>query len=678
MKVPVGWLREIVDVRVTPRELADALTLVGLAVDGVLGSGDDAVLDIDVTTNRVDCMNIYGVAREVAVIFGLPLRKPATSFAEGGPPAGQALGVSIDAPDLCQRFCARVMDVRIGPSPAWIRDRLEAVGVRAINNVVDLTNYVMFEMGQPSHAFDLGRVPGGRLTARWAREGEPLVTLDGIQRRLGPRTGVVAGQQEALAIAGVMGGAASEVSDGTLVVVLEAACWEPLAIRRSAKSLGMHTEASHRFERGADPEGPPAATARLAHLLQETRAGSVRPGLIDVVGRKLQARTARLRPSRVSAVLGVSVPEARQEAILAGLGFTAQAQNGEGKLWAIPTWRGDVAREADLIEEVGRHFGIDSVPSSLPAATRAEGLRPHQQRERRLRDLLTGMGLREVINYAFVAGARAAADPEPRIALANPLSSDQDVLRSSLTVPGLLQNLATNLRQGRRDAGLFEIGRVFAPAERLPREERRLGFALCGEWRGRHWSERPRPADLYDAKGLVGAVAHCLGVDVDLVGDAAPPFLHPGRSARILRGGVTLGWAGALHPQVARDFDLRGEVVAAELCLEDLLNEPGPVPRARSLPRFPEVARDLSVVWDVGRESRELLDLAARAAGDRLLDIAVADRYVGPGIGEGRVSLTITLRFQDPHRTLTGEEVQRAVSRVVASLKDAGADIRGE
>ena len=678
MKVPVGWLREFVELRATPRELADALTLVGLAVDAVDGSGDDAVLDIDVTTNRVDCMNVYGVAREAAVVYGLPLRRPDVSFTEAGPPAGQALRVEIEAPDLCQRFCARVMDVRIAPSPEWIKDRLEAVGVRAINNVVDLTNYVMIELGQPSHVFDLDRVPGGRLTARWAREGEELVTLDGVQRRLGPRTGVVAGEQGALAIAGVMGGAASEVSDDTRVAALEAACWEPLAIRRSAKGLGMHTEASHRFERGADPEGPPPATARLAHLLERTRSGSVRPGLIDIVARPLRPRSARLRPSRVNAVLGVEVPAPRQERILAGLGFTPGDGDGEGRLWAIPTWRGDVAREADLVEEVGRHFGVDSVPSSLPAATRAEGLRPHQQRERRLRDLLTGAGLTEVINYAFVASARAAADPQPRVALANPLSSDQDVLRSSLTVPGLLQNLAGNLRQGRRDAGLFELGRVFAPGERLPRDERRLGLALCGEWRGRHWSERPRPADFYDGKGLVEAVAQCLGVGVELAAGGAPPFLHPGRSARVSRDGVALGWVGVLHPEVAREFELRGEAVVAELRLEELLLEPRPVVRARSLPRHPEVSRDLSVVWDAGRESRELLQRVAAAAGDRLIDVAVSDRYVGPGIGEGRVSLTLTLRFQDPQRTLTGEEVQAAVSRVVAALRDAGADMRGE
>jgi phenylalanyl-tRNA synthetase beta chain len=678
MRIPVAWLRDFVDVPASPRELADALTLVGLAVDAVEGSGDGAVLDIDVTTNRVDCMNVLGVAREVAVIYGLPLRPPKASLTETGLPADQALGVAIEAGDLCARFCARVMDVRIGPSPAWLRDRLEMAGVRAINNIVDLTNYVMIEMGQPSHAFDLARVPGGRLIARWAREGEHLTTLDGTARRLGARNGVVAGPDGALAIAGVMGGAASEVSDETRVVALEAAYWEPLAIRRSAKALAMHTEASHRFERGADPEGPAVATERLAHLLLQIDAGSVRPGLIDVVARAVRARSARLRPARANAVLGVEVPAERQGKILRGLGFVAGAGDGQGVPWTIPTWRGDVTREADLVEEVGRHFGIDRVPSTLPASTRAEGLRTHQRRERALRDLLIGAGLSEAINYAFVASARAAADPAPRVPLANPLSSDQDVLRSSLTVPGLLESLARNLRQGRRDAGLFEIGRVFSPGEALPREERRLGLVLMGEWRGRHWSNKGRPADFYDAKGIVEALAHRLGGTVRLRAGGAPAFLHPGRSARVAVDGAPMGWLGLVHPDVARDFDLRGDVVAAELGLETLLTAPRAAVRARSLPRFPEVNRDLSVVWPASRESAELRDLVTAAAGERLIEVAVVDRYAGPGIPEGRVSLTISLRFQDEQRTLTGEEVQAAVSRVVASLKDAGAEIRGE
>jgi len=280
----------------------------------------------------------------------------------------EALAVEIEAPDLCPRFSARVLDVRLGPSPAWLRERLEMVGVRPINNIVDLSNYVMLEMGHPSHAFDLARVPSARLRVRWAREGERLLTLDEVERTLSPRTGVVAGPDGALALAGLMGGASSEVSDETRTVALEAAYWNPLAIRRAAKALGMHTEASHRFERGADPDGTTLATARIAHLLEKLGAGTTRPGLIDVVAAPIERREVRLRVARVSALLGTEVSPEQCERTLSGLGFDLK-ETGKGE-WgvSVPTWRGDVSREADLIEEVGRHHGIDKVPSTIPAS----------------------------------------------------------------------------------------------------------------------------------------------------------------------------------------------------------------------------------------------------------------------------------------------------------------------
>jgi phenylalanyl-tRNA synthetase beta chain len=677
--VPLAWLREFVEVSVEPARLADDLTLVGLAVDAVEGQGEAVVLDIDVTTNRVDCMNVYGVAREVAVLYGLPLRPPELDFAEAGAPASQALGVEIAAADLCPRFCARVLDVRVGPSPAWLRDRLEAVGVRPISNVVDLTNYVMLELGQPSHAFDLARVPGARLVARWAEAGERVTTLDGVERALGPRVGVVAGGAGPLGIAGVMGGAASEVSDETRVVALEAAYWEPLAIRRAAKALGLRTEASHRFERGADPEGPPLATARIAALLARIGAGSTRPGLIDRVASPRPPRRARLRPSRLRTLIGVEVPAERAGAILAGLGFAEAGRDGDAASWTIPSWRGDVTREVDLVEEVARHFGVERVPAVVPPSGGAEGLRPHQARERLLRDVLVGAGLTEVMGHSFVPSALAAADPQPRVALANPLSGDMDVLRSSIVVPGLLSFLAANQRQGRQDAALFEVGRVFAPAPGPPREERRLGVLLAGARRPRHWSEAATAVDLFDAKGLVEAIGRRLGADaLAFEPEGAPPFLHPGRAASVRRGAEPLGWLGVLHPDLAGRFELRGDVVVAELRIDELLRETPAAERHRPLPRFPEVARDLSVVWDEARPARELLARVAAAAGPWLAELALLDRYVGPGIPEGRASLTLSLRLRDAERTLTGEEVQRALARVVESLRAEGAEIRGE
>jgi phenylalanyl-tRNA synthetase beta chain len=686
VKVPVSWLREFVDVKVEPERLGEALTRVGLAVEGIDRTGGDAVLDLDVTTNRVDCMNVYGVARELAVIYGLPLRPLDLSFREAGAPAGEALRVVIEAAELCPRFCARVLDVRLGPSPAFIRDRLEQLGVRPIHNVVDLTNYVMMEMGHPSHAFDLARVPEGRLSVRLARAGEKLTTLDGTERSLDATMGVVAGPHDALALAGVMGGASSEVSDATRVVALEAAYWDPPSVRRTAKALGMHTEASHRFERGADPEAPAAATARIAHLLEKIGAGSTRPGLVETLGAPRARRSIRLRPARIDQVLGAQVPRARAFAILGGLGFGV-TEGPETAEVLVPSWRSDVAREEDLVEEVGRHHGLDRIPSTYPAARLPGGLNTAQARERRLRELLLGFGLSEALNLGLVDGARAAAfeggpGANPAVKLLNPLSSDFDALRSSL-LPSLLGNLQANQRQGRRDVALFELGRVFAPApkgEPLPREERRLAFVLSGGLRPRHWSERGTPADFYAAKGLLEALAARLDVPSLSVSDARelPPWLHPGRSARVKGEGGPVGFAGALHPDLLNALGLRDEVVVAEVVIEGWLVARERPLRTAALEKFPAVLRDLSLLSDESLPADELVAAIRSAAGEALRGVEIRDRYLGDPVPKGRVSLTVGLRFQESSRTLTGEEVQAAVDQVTLALRKAGVDIRGE
>jgi phenylalanyl-tRNA synthetase beta chain len=670
MKLPLSWLREYVDVRVEPRKLGEDLTMAGLALEGIESDGKDAVLDLDVTTNRVDAMNVYGLAREVAVIYGLPLKPLDLSFTEKGAPASAALDVTIEAADLCPRFCARVLDVRMGPSPAWLRDRLEQMGVRPISNVVDLTNYVMLEMGQPSHAFDLAKVPAGRLNVRWAREGERLRTLDGVERTLHPRMGVVAGVDGPLALAGIMGGAASEVSDDTRAVALEAAFWEPLAIRRAARSLGMHTEASHRFERGADPEGTRAATARIAHLLEKIGGGTTRPGLIDRVAAPRPPRSVILRPARVRAVLGIDVATERAKAILTGLGFDVKAEEAGTLRLETPTWRSDVAREDDVVEEVGRHFGLDKIPSSVPPAGTVGGLRPAQAEERKIREILVGAGCSEVVNYAF-----EAATGEDAVALANPLAEDQSVLRTSL-VPGLVKALDENARHGRRDVAIFEIGRVFEPATPRPREERHLGVLLAGSELGRHWSGKRREFDFYDLKGILELLFERLGKGRVELGrlDNVPAFLHPGQSAQILRDGRKVGFLGALRPNfrpggvsggaLELDLDFGGELPARE--------------RFRALPRFPAVERDLSIVVDERTPASEVERQIREAAGPALVAVAVTDRYDRPPVPEGKVSLLLSLRYEDRKRTLTGEEVQASLDEVIRKLRAAGFDIRGE
>ncbi len=677
MRIPLSWLAEFVDVPVEAEKLAEDLTLVGLAVDGVERDGGETILDLDITTNRVDCMNVYGVAREVAVLYRTPLRPPDVSFTPAGPPAAEALQVAIEAADLCPRFCARVLDVRLGPSPAWLRERLERVGVRPINNVVDLSNYVMMELGHPSHAFDLSRIPEQRLVVRWAREGERLTTLDGVERALHARLGVVAGPQQPLALAGIMGGASSEVDDDTRAVALEAAWWDPLGIRRGARSLGMRTEASHRFERGADPEEPPRATARLVHLAGKIGAGHARPGLNAVPPAPRPARRAVLRAGRARALLGAPVADSDMERVLAALGFGVARADGSLAV-EVPSWRGDVTREVDLVEEVGRHFGLDRIPATVPPAHGAEGLREWQVRERRVRDVLTGFGLAEAIAYSFVGEARQKLHGPPAVRLANPLSEEQNVLRTSLAIPGLVSCLAANLRQGRSDVRLFEMGRVFAPSGPGVREEQRVAVLLAGKAAPPHWSARERDADVYDAAGLLQGLALRLGHPAfALVASESLPFLHPGRTALVRLEGRDIGWVGVVHPDLAREWDLRGAVQVAEIALEPLLAAPRPA-RVQPLPRFPPVSRDVSVVCDRATPAASLLEVARAAGGPLLRAVEVADRYEGLPVPAGKVGLTLSLRFQHSDRTLAGEEIQSAVDRLAAELARAGATIRSE
>jgi phenylalanyl-tRNA synthetase beta chain len=667
MKIPLSWLKEFVNIPVEPAQLGDDLTMVGLACEGIETDGRDTVLDLDITTNRVDCMNIQGVAREVSVIYGTPLRAPDTHVMEQGAPASSALSVAIEAPDLCPRFCGRVLDVTMGPSPAWLRDRLEMVGVRPISNVVDLTNYVMLELGQPSHAFDLAKIQEGALVIRLSREGERLVTLDGVERALPTGTGVVSSKTVPLALAGIMGGASSEVSDTTRTVALEAAYWHPLTIRRSSKALGMHTEASHRFERGADPEGQRAALDRIAHLLVKIGAGSTRPGIVDQVAKPRRSVRVPLRPSRANALLGVDVPDERQRLILRGLGFVL-APDG----WQVPSWRSDVAREVDLVEEVGRHYGAGRIPSTVPAAQRVGALTRPQTQERELRRLLVGMGLQEVIQLSL------APRSDDRVALANPLAGGAGALRDSLVFPGLLDALSTNIRQGRRDTALFEIGRVFTREGGL-RETGRVGLVWWGSVEQAGWARKERAADFFDGKGVLEVVATRLAAGrLSWSAGGARVELHPNKSVRVEIDGGAAGYLGVLHPDQAEALGARGEVVVAEIDLEALTAGDPSAVRAQPLDRFPAVTRDLSVFADGAVAAEALLAEVRAAAGPHLREVAVADRYEGPPVPAGRVSLTLALRFQAGERTLTGEEVERAMADVTGRLRASGHEIRGD
>jgi phenylalanyl-tRNA synthetase beta chain len=444
--------------------------------------------------------------------------------------------------------------------------------------------------------------------------------------------------------------------------------------------MAMHTEASHRFERGSDIAAGPWAIARLGHLLQKIGAGTVRPGMVERTGQGRAPRVVRLRPEKVNALLGATVPVERQLSILRALGFGVQEQGSEAQV-SVPSWRLDVSREADLAEEVGRHHGVHRVPAAIPPSTRPGRLRPSQKRERRIREILTGIGATEVINYAFVAGSQIDAPEDRRVRLANPLTEDQDTLRTSLVTPGLLGTLRTNLRLGRRDVAIFELGRVFLPSsDGRPAEEPRLALLLSGQTHPHHWSVKPRPFDLFDAKGIVDLLFARLGAEAPQVDREAalPGSLHPGRAFALCRGGQVIGHAGALHPDVRAAWELRDEAIVVEIATGSLLEEPPRVARFAALDRFPAVERDLSILCDEAVPAAEIDARVRAAAGQLLRSASLVDRYTGNQVPAGKVSLTVSLRFQDPERTLTSEEVQAAVDAVVADLRGRGFEIRGE
>jgi phenylalanyl-tRNA synthetase beta chain len=674
----------------------DAAGLLILPPDAPLGAPvakalglDDAVLEVNVTPNRPDALNHLGVARELAVVTHQPLTPPAPKVAESGTPAREQVKVRIEAADRCARYAARVVDgVRVGPSPAWMAERLKACGVRSINNVVDVTNYVLLELGHPLHAFDLEKVGGRQVVVRLARAGEKLTTLDGKERSLDADDLVIADAERAQALAGTMGGADSEVTDATRTVLLESAHFLPASVRRTAKRHGLHSEASHRFERGADVGVVPLALDRAAALLAELAGGTVRPGVVDVYPSPVRPREVVLRYAHARKLLGAEVPEAECRRILVALGFEPVREGPGEAAFRVPTARVDVEREEDLVEEIARIFGYDNIPAALPRGVPELAPEPAESAaERRLRGALSGEGLDEVVNYSFLAPRTLTALGEagPFISLMNPLSAEQSVMRTSL-FGGLLENLSRSIRHQVEAVRLYEAGRTYhrdaqgAQGMRPPASERRTVAGLVwGLRQGRTWTEKDARADFYDAKAAVEAVLSALHVEGARFEHADFPALHPRASARVVGpSGGELGCVGQLHPRAARALDVPADAFLFSLDLDALYAAAVLVPQSQPLPRFPAVLRDMAVVVPA-----ELRDAEVRAAilevGRPLAEEArIFDVYTGKPVPEGQKSLAYAIRYRAPDRTLTDAEVNEAHQRIVDQVRARfGASLRG-
>jgi phenylalanyl-tRNA synthetase beta chain len=699
MKVLLSWLRDFVDVPGRPEEIAATMSVRGFAVEGIESLGDgDAVIDFEVTGNRPDCMSVSGMAREVATAFGLQVRRPAVSASvrranaagESGPALHLAslktveqgdIDVVIENPDLCPRYAGAVADVTLGPSPEWLQSRLRAAGVRPTSNIVDITNYVLLELGQPMHAFDQTRIAGGQIRVRTARPGETLTTLDGKRRDLSPDMLVIADAERAVAVAGVMGGADSEVTGETKAIVLESAYFAPLSVRRTSKALGLKTEASLRFERGTDPRLPVTAMERACALLEMVGAGTARGTVVDRYPVRVEPTVLKLRRHRIAGLLGVAIPDSDVRRVLEALGFALR--DGEAG-WdvTVPTRRVDVTREVDLIEEVARHCGFDRIPATFPAlAVPPPPVDPRITRARQLRALATGQGFFEAVTFGFTsaAAAEAFATNEAIVPIRNPLSEAFAVLRPSL-LPGLVESAGRNIRRGQRDVQLFEIGNRFT---RQDGESQAIAFIWTGAGQPPHWSERTREVDFFDATSFVSTLAETLDAAALFRALTPPPaFLVAGQAAEIVAGPrredgvaastVRAGLVGRLAPGIGELLGLPAEVPAyvAEVDIEPLAQFRQSAVKASAPPRFPSIDRDISILVDDTTPARSVRDTVHALALSYLASLREFDRYAGKGIPEGKVSLSLRLTFRAADRTLTDAEVQSAMDDVLSALKE--------
>ena len=690
MRVPLEWLKQFLDIDASAEEIATRLTMGGLEVEGIETSPSGPVLDVYITPNRGDCLSMVGVAREIAALYGLTLRIPSPPPSREGGPAAELTSVSLEAPDLCPRYAVRIVrGVKVGPSPQWMQQRLEAAGQRPINNVVDVTNYVMLELGQPLHAFDLDRLVERRVVVRRATAGEKFTTLDAIERELTDNMLVIADGEKTVAVAGVMGGQSSEVSDTTTDVLIESAHFNLLSVRRTSRLLGLRTEASYRFERVVDPEGVRRAVDRACELLQQMGQPAAVEGVVDVYPHPVPLPVVTLRVTRAIELLGMDLTSHLCADSLRALGFEVRTEShGATDVLhvQVPAFRPDVTLEEDLIEEIGRIYGYENIPETLPGgATTQGGDSAEGKFISRLKHTLTACGLQEIVSHSLTAPSffDAPADAARQVAVRNTLSADIGGLRRSL-LPTLLDVAQHNARHGRQHLALCEIGRVWQnePGEDgpVPVEYIAVAGLLAGPLTEAGWQKDSTPiiADFALTRGIVERLFAELGITdatfraLQDRAEQAPQF-HPGRTATIsLRGGHPDGIIGEVHPNVTAKFGLRERTYVFEIGLNALAEASAASQGQgfRPLTRFPAVVRDIAphLPEDVPYAA---VASAVRTANVPLLeDFRLTDVFRGGPLRQGIKSLTLSLTFRASDRTLSENEINEAVQRIRTELTE--------
>ncbi len=657
-------------------------TPIGVDIKKVLGL-DDVVLDIDLTANRGDCTNIIGLAREAAAVLNTELRMPEMAPAEAaGGDAASMVKIDIEIPELCQRFTTRVLkNIKVGPSPEWMQKHLRACGMRPINNVVDVTNYVMLELGQPMHAYDYDKVSGHHLIVRRAAEGEKLITLDGQERTLTPDMITIADETHAVGLGGVMGGLETEVTESTVNVILEAATFNGPSIRRTSKALGLRSEASGRFERGVDTVLTHNALNRAAYLLEQLEACETVKGIVEDYPVKCEPVVIKATPDTINKRIGVVIAKDEMVKILTSLQFGVEEKDGM-LIVTAPSWRHDISCDADIAEEVARMHSYDKIESHMPELPLVQGRQAVIEDVRdSIQDYMAGAGMNEIMSYTFINPQLLdkllldeADTRRNTIEVMNPIADDFKVMRTTM-LPSLLNTAAYNLARQAESVKIFEIGKIFTPKAlpltEFPEEKQVLCAVINGRRNALNWTENKDTVDFYDMKGIVEGLFDLLMIDNYKLVEAKQPYMHPGKSCAVEYNGSVIGCFGELHPTVADNYGLNGDTYVLEMEIAPLVDAAVKVPQYGHLPKHPSMSRDIAVVVPDGVAMDELEAVIRANAGTLLKNVRVFDVYTGKQVEKGFKSMAFSLTFQAEDRTLTDAEIDEIIKNVVAKVGEA-------
>lgn len=682
MRISYDWLKDYIDINTSPEKLAENLTMAGLSVESLEKKKDDAVLEIEITSNRPDWLSYIGVAREVAALTGKKLKIPSVpSQGHQVTKSQDKVKIKIEDAKLCGRYTARIIrNVKVGESPEWLKRRIEAMGLRSINNIVDITNFCLFETGEPLHAFDLDKLSGSpAIIVRKAAKGEKIIAIDGVERQLDDSMLIIADAEKPVAIAGVMGGIATEVNLSTKNILLEAAYFDPISIRRTSRKLALPTESSYRFERKVDIENIAYSSDRAALLISEIAGGRIEE-FIDIGKSGPAKRTISLKLEKIKKILGVDIPAATIKKILSSLGLKLKLTSKNTVELGVPVFRYDLQNETDIIEEVARIYGYSNIPETIPPVVEKGGRYSMDALVTdKIRRALAGMGLNEIITYSLLSKKELntfGVSDKDVIEIKNPLSAEQEIMQPTL-IAGMLKSVRWNINRKIKDLMFFELGKIYyRKKENDFNEQGSLSIGICGQIVD-GWKRQPRPSSFYDLKGVIETLLNELGVKNYLFKEERSAVFSPAASARIEADGELLGIIGQMDPGLLGNYDIKDPVFAAEIDVDKLIGKASLKKYFKESPRYPSVIRDISIISDKSIQNEKIMSTIKSAAGTILKDAQLVDRYTGEKIPAGKISLTYRLEYQGQNKTLEDKDIQDTHTRVIKALEsNLGARLR--